>query len=129
MGVSLARSPLGRRRRYRGGHRPTGSTTPARPKEPKTNNRTLKGIFTGAATTLLREFDHDPLAGHYNKMFADGVKPNPTKLTFARKIAAVIHVMRKETGGLCTQQNSGRAPSSFCNFTCARRRGMVLSPL
>ena len=59
-------------------------------------NRTLKAIFKGAATTLLRYYGHDPLAGHYEKMLADGVKPNLAKLTVARKIAAVIHVMWKE---------------------------------
>jgi transposase len=59
-----------------------------------THNHTLKNIFKGAATTVLRLKD-TPLHQDYQRLIAGGTKPNLAKLTIARKIAAIALSMWK----------------------------------
>lgn len=59
-----------------------------------THNHTLKNIFKGAATTVLRLKD-TPLHQDYQRLTAGGTKPNLAKLTIARKIAAIVLSMWK----------------------------------
>jgi hypothetical protein len=51
-------------------------------------NHTLKDIFKGAATTVIRRQD-GPLYRHYQSLLDGGTKPNLAKLTIARQIAAI----------------------------------------
>jgi hypothetical protein len=56
----------------------------------------LKGIFKGAATTVIQG-QGNPLRGDYDRLMENGTKPNLAKLTVARKIAAIVLAMwRKE---------------------------------
>jgi hypothetical protein len=57
-------------------------------------NRTVKTIFKGAALTVTRS-SHDPLRVHYDRLLANGTKPNLARLTLARKIAAIVLSMWK----------------------------------
>jgi transposase len=60
------------------------------------HNRMLKGIFKGAATTVIQG-QGNPLRGDYDRLMENGTKPNLAKLTVARKIAAIVLAMwRKE---------------------------------
>jgi hypothetical protein len=59
------------------------------------HNSTLKGIFKGAATTVITKLTTDPLHEHYERMLKQGTKPNLAKLTIARKIAAMALSMWK----------------------------------
>lgn len=53
-------------------------------------NRTLKKIFKGAATTVIRQASElDPLYAHYLRLLDAGTKPNLAKLTLARRIASI----------------------------------------
>jgi transposase len=47
-------------------------------------NRTLKGIFKGAATTVIGRGKDEPLYRHYERLLDGGTKPNLAKLTLAR---------------------------------------------
>jgi hypothetical protein len=58
-------------------------------------NRPLKGIFKGAATTVIQHTKDEPLREDYARLLANGTKPNLAKLTIARKIAAIVLVMWK----------------------------------
>lgn len=58
-------------------------------------NRMLKTVMKGAATTVLSQKRADPLQDDYERMLANGTKPNLAKLTIARKIAAIILAMWK----------------------------------
>ena len=58
-------------------------------------NRRLKGIFKGAATTVIQHTKDEPLREDYARLLANGTKPNLAKLTIARKIAAIVLVMWK----------------------------------
>lgn len=60
------------------------------------HNATLKGIFKGAATTVLTNHPDDPLHEHYRRLTAAGTKPNLAKLTLARQIAALVLRMWKD---------------------------------
>ncbi|MHC4219705.1 MAG: transposase [Planctomycetota bacterium] len=62
----------------------------------RNHNSRLKGIFKGAATTVLTSYPDDPLHEHYQQLTADGTKPNLAKLTLARRIAAVVLRMWKD---------------------------------
>jgi len=53
-------------------------------------NHTLKRTFKGAATTVIRRADDDPIYLHYERLLDGGTKPNLAKLTIARQIAAVV---------------------------------------
>lgn len=53
-------------------------------------NRTLKEIFKGAATTVIRNAKDEPLYRHYVNLLDGGTKPNLAKLTIARQIASII---------------------------------------
>jgi transposase len=54
-------------------------------------NRTLKAIFKGAATTVIRcAKETDPLYSHYRRLLDGDTKPNLAKLTIARQIASII---------------------------------------
>jgi hypothetical protein len=55
-------------------------------------NHTLKGLFKGAATTVIGRADDEPLYRHYERLLDGGTKPNLAnlaKLTLARQIAAI----------------------------------------
>jgi transposase len=54
------------------------------------HNHHLKGIFKGAATTVLMQHHDDPLYADYQRLLAGGTKPNLAKVTLARKIAAIV---------------------------------------
>ena len=74
-----------------GAHEPAEDTRPDR-----NFNRTLKDIFNGAATTVIRRKD-GPLYWHYQSLLDGGTKPNLAKLTIARQIAAIsLAVWRSE---------------------------------
>jgi transposase len=60
------------------------------------HNRTLKGIFKGAATTVVTQQRADPLHQDYQRIVTAGTKPNLAKLTLARKIAATALAMWKQ---------------------------------
>lgn len=61
------------------------------------HNRQLKAIFKGAATTVCAHTPGHPLHAHYERLLAGGLKPNLAKLTIARKIAATVLAMWKES--------------------------------
>jgi hypothetical protein len=52
-------------------------------------NHTLKGIFKGAATTVIGRADDEPLYRHYERLLEGGTKPNLAKLTLARQIGSI----------------------------------------
>ena len=56
----------------------------------RNSNRTLKGIFKGAATTVIGQARDEPLYGHYLQLLDGGTKPNLAKLTIARQIASIV---------------------------------------
>lgn len=57
----------------------------------RTCNRSLKAIFKGAATTVIRRAaGADPLYRHYERLLAGGTKPNLARLTIARQLAAIV---------------------------------------
>lgn len=56
-------------------------------------NRTLKHVFTSAATTVIGRADDEPLYRHYQQLLAGGTKPNLAKLTIARQLAAIVLAM------------------------------------
>lgn len=59
-------------------------------------NRQLKGVFKGAATTVVAHAAAGgSLRDHYQRQLRQGVKPNLAKLTLARKLAATILAMWK----------------------------------
>ena len=60
------------------------------------HNHTLKGIFKGAATSALAASDPNPLREVYERLVANGTKPNLARLTIARKIAAMTLAMWKK---------------------------------
>jgi len=45
----------------------------------RNSNRTLKGIFKGAATTVIGLAKDDPLYRHYLQLLDGGTKPNLAK--------------------------------------------------
>ena len=59
------------------------------------HNSTLKVIFKGAATTVITKLEREPLRQDYERLLAQGTKPNLAKLTLARKIAAIVLSMWK----------------------------------
>ncbi len=59
------------------------------------HNHTLKAIFKGAATTVIAHSGPNPLREGYDRMLANGTKPNLAKLTVARQIAAIVLAMWK----------------------------------
>jgi transposase len=58
-------------------------------------NRMLKGIFKAAATTVVSHTKSCPLHEDYQRLLANGTKPNLAKVTIARKIAAIVLAMWK----------------------------------
>ena len=58
-------------------------------------NRSLKALFKGAATTVLKHSKPNPLRDKYEQLLAAGTKPNLAKLTIARSIAAMVLAMWK----------------------------------
>lgn len=58
-------------------------------------NRTLKSIFKGAATTVITVLTGEPLREKYERLLAQGTKPNLAKVTIARKVAAITLAMWK----------------------------------
>ena len=56
----------------------------------RNSNRTLKGIFKGAATTVIGQAKDEPLYRHYLQLLDGGTKPNLAKLTLARQVASII---------------------------------------
>ena len=59
------------------------------------HNRQLKVIFKGAAMTVINQLPDEPLHADYQKLLAQGTKPNMAKLTLARKIASVTLALWK----------------------------------
>ncbi len=54
-------------------------------------NRSLKNVFKGAATTVIRcARKDDPLYRHYQQLLDGGTKPNLAKLTISRQIASIV---------------------------------------
>jgi len=53
-------------------------------------NRMLKGIFKGAATTVIGQAKDEPLYRHYLQLLDGGTKPNLAKLTLARQVASIM---------------------------------------
>jgi len=60
------------------------------------HNSTLKGIFKGAATTIVTRLHADPLYEHYLRLTSGGTKPNLAKVTIARRVAAIVLRMWKD---------------------------------
>jgi hypothetical protein len=60
------------------------------------HNHDLKDLFKGAATTILTQAPDDPLHHDYERVVETGTKPNLTKLTLARKIAATALALWKK---------------------------------
>jgi len=58
-------------------------------------NRMAKAIFKGAAVTVLTSMPTEPLRRDYDRLVANGTKPNLARLTLARKIAALVLAMWK----------------------------------
>jgi hypothetical protein len=58
-------------------------------------NRKLKTIFKSAAHTMIAHARPNPLREDYDRLLANGTKPNLAKLTIARKIAAIVLAMWK----------------------------------
>jgi len=58
-------------------------------------NRMAKAIFKGAAMTVLISMPTEPLRADYDRLVANGTKPNLARLTLARKIAATVLAMWK----------------------------------
>lgn len=61
----------------------------------RTCNRSLKALFKGAATSVLKHSGPHPLQDKYEQLLAAGTKPNLAKLTIARTIAATVLAMWK----------------------------------
>lgn len=59
-------------------------------------NRKLKAILKSAATTMIAHAGPNPLREDYDRLLANGTKPNLAKLTIARKIAAIVLAMWKQ---------------------------------
>jgi hypothetical protein len=59
------------------------------------HNHTLKALFKGAATTVIAHSGPNPLQTGYERLLANGTKPNLAKLTVARQIAAIVLAMWK----------------------------------
>jgi transposase len=80
--------------------RPDGGWTRAQVQQTRGLNRrhntTLKGIFKGAATTIVTQLREEPLGRDYQRIVDAGTKPNLAKLTLARKIAAAALAMWKQ---------------------------------
>jgi transposase len=55
----------------------------------------LKGIFKGAATTVITQMTEHPLCVNYYRQLQAGIRPNLAKLTLARRIAAIVLSMWK----------------------------------
>jgi transposase len=62
----------------------------------RNRNPRLKGIFKGAAMTVVTSKPEDPLHEHYLRLTAAGTKPSLAKLTIARRVAAIVLRMWKE---------------------------------
>ncbi len=58
-------------------------------------NSLLKGVFKGAATTVIAVMPEHPLHLNYQRLLKAGTKPNLAKLTLARQIAAIVLSMWK----------------------------------
>jgi transposase len=59
------------------------------------HNRMLKALFKGAATTVIAHAGPNPLREHYDRLCAQGTKPNLAKVTVARQVAAIVLAMWK----------------------------------
>lgn len=59
------------------------------------HNHALKALFKGAATTVPAHSGPSPLREAYDRLLANGTKPNLAKLTVARRIAAIVLAMWK----------------------------------
>ena len=62
----------------------------------RNHNSTLKGIFKGAATTIVTKLHADPLYEHYLRLTSAGTKPNLAQVTIARRVAAIVLRMWKD---------------------------------
>jgi hypothetical protein len=61
----------------------------------RNHNHLLKAIFKGAATTVIAHAAPNPLRKAYDRLCAQGTRPNLAKLTVARRIAATVLAMWK----------------------------------
>jgi hypothetical protein len=50
----------------------------------------LKALFKGAATTVIAQLRSGPLHADYQRLLANGLRPNLAKLTLARRIAGIV---------------------------------------
>jgi len=66
----------------------------------RNHNYTLKDVFKGAATTIIRHPRNDcPLTAHYTSMLENKIAPDMAKLTLARQVAALtLAIWKKEQG-------------------------------
>ena len=62
----------------------------------RNHNSRLKGIFKGAAMTVITHLTLDPLHKHYLRLTSAGTKPNLAKLTIARRVSAIVLRMWKD---------------------------------
>jgi transposase len=73
------------------------------------HNSTLKGIFKGAATTVITQLESEPLRMDYERLLSQGTKPNLAKLTLARRIAATALAMWKKQEVYAPEQHRKQA--------------------
>ena len=74
-------------------------------------NRMLKAIFKGAATTVIAHTKSSLQHDAYERLLANGTKPNLAKVTIARKIAAIVLAMWK--------REERYQPEKYCEMTAA----------
>jgi len=55
----------------------------------------LKAAFRGAAATVIGQMTDHPLHMDYQRILQSGIKPNRTRLTRARRVAAIVPSMWK----------------------------------
>jgi transposase len=78
---------------------PTGQWQPAQVNRTRglnyRHNQQLKVIFKGAATTIINQLPEAPLHADYQRLVAQGTKPNLAKLTLARRVASITLALWK----------------------------------
>jgi hypothetical protein len=61
----------------------------------RNHNPLCKMVFKDAATSVTHMTSAEPLHTDYERLLAEGTKPNLAKLTIARKLAAIMLAMWK----------------------------------
>jgi transposase len=62
----------------------------------RNRNPLLKGVFMGAAKTVIQSMPNDPLGQNYRRHVEEGMDASMARLTLARQIAAVVLAMWKK---------------------------------